>query len=105
MSKRKGHSDKAEISFPDLRVAFCRKHLEPFRKDYPKGAPALVMLVFQKVLDSPDLEELLPRDEVGKLVVQPEIVNRFLLEHCPLCCYLGDGLMEDITIVALGEKN
>lgn len=73
-------------------LQWCERHWAPYRADdetgkRPNGIMATLLLV-QKFIDSPMVSELTDRS--------PAALNKIMEEGEPLCCRLGDEVMDGI---------
>lgn len=90
------------IVFPDPQIAFCARHLEPFRKDYPKGYGLLCVRLIEFILADKRFTDLIPKDPetgLGRL----EYASETLVQVSPLCCFMGDTVMEILVAMCLGK--
>lgn len=74
---------------------WCQRHLEPFRPVWPLGyLPATLWLLYQSLL----------RDDIQEAASgQTELLDRVVREFGPICCLLGDDLVEEATRRALSD--
>jgi len=83
---------------PRVNLAFethwCTKHLEPFREGWPAGAERAMMALFEAAVYNDDIMAAMPKTTDGK--AKTEALNAVLLEHAPLCCFVGEDAMRHI---------
>lgn len=91
-----------QINFPDITVAYCARHLEPFRKDFPKGYGMLCVKLMEYILADERFVNLLPLDGATQLR-RLEYASQTLVEISPLCCFMGDNVMSMLTAMCLGK--
>ena len=73
---------------------WCARHLEPFRKDWPKGASIAMMALFDAAVKMPAIQAHASHD-ANKLT---QALRRF----APLCCFVSPEILNEIYRKALG---
>jgi hypothetical protein len=85
----------------DFSTNWCSRHLEPFHEKWPHGAPTAMMLILDAfVNDERTLKMGGYNPDTGQ-EAKPEHLNALIIECSPLCCFIGDELMREITEQAL----
>lgn len=77
----------------EWNVHWCARHLEPFRSRWPAGAATAMLLLFNASV----AREEIVRHAGGRA----DSLDAVLREFSPLCCFLGDAVMQDLTTKAL----
>lgn len=80
----------------DFAVHWCPKHLEPFREEWPNGAGVAMLLLLNAAVSDERIAAAAPKDLDGAAKV--ESLDAVLLEHSPLCCFVGDEAMATIYL-------
>lgn len=88
----------------DFEKHWCARHLLPFKKDWPAGAPTAMIRLFQAVVEDPRFQRACGRDDGSGAVGQVSRINPLLSEFAPLCCFVGDEIMAAITTDALAQR-
>lgn len=96
---------EAMMQFPEAKKAFCAKHLEPFREEWPRGFGMLCMEILEAVMEHPRFMAHFSRRPDGKLQFEDEVATRALEAECPLCCLVGDEVMASITSMVLARDS
>jgi hypothetical protein len=78
----------------DFKVHWCPRHLEPFREDWPGGAGAAMVKLFEAAVRDERIVAACPKDSAG--LAMTEALDAVLREHSPLCCFIGDDAMAAI---------
>lgn len=86
-------TDKPNVNL-DFSVHWCDRHLEPFREDWPSGAGVAMLRLFDAVVQDERIAAAAPKNAKGE--PKTESLNAVLLEHSPLCCFIGDERMKAI---------
>ena len=83
----------------DPHVHWCARHLEPFRERWPQGYTRASLVLVELAIRRPDVVAActLGDDEEASA----EMLDRVLREFGPLCCLLGDEVVERWTTLAL----
>lgn len=87
------------IAFPNATVAFCARHLEPFRKEWPRGYAVLLARLLYVVTSDDRFYADMPKDRNG--LAEVDAISGRLVKHSPLCCFLGDDIFGALTRDAL----
>jgi hypothetical protein len=87
------------ISFPDPELAFCARHLEPFRAKWPSGYAILIVRLVGLITEDERFYAGVPKDQNG--LGDAELITGRLVKFSPLCCFLGDDTMAMLTRDAL----
>ena len=91
------------LMFPEQHVAFCGRHLEPFRAEWPSGYAILCLAVLRQVLALDKFDSRFDSDPAtGELLLDIQKATQVLVDLSPLCCLLGDDTMTLLTAEALG---
>jgi hypothetical protein len=72
---------------------WCKRHSEPFRAEWPKGAALAMIWIFQYAATMSAIHEAAGHDSADL----PQALDRF----SPLCCFVPDEVREAITLRAL----
>jgi len=88
---------KNAILFPYPTVAFCERHLLPFKPRWPEGYGILCLSVMGAIFDNPVFRQEFPRR------LDAQAATELLIALSPLCCLLGDHTMKVLTIEALAK--
>lgn len=78
----------------DFQVHWCPEHLEPFRERWPEGAGVAMIRLFEAAVADERILAAAPRNAEGKAMGAS--LDALLLEHSPLCCFLGAEVMQAI---------
>lgn len=92
------------VILPQPDVAFCPKHLSPYKDEWPKGALQMALFTVQKVFEADWFTEQFEKDQHGKFILDNKRASELLVKNSPLCCKLGDEEMLWIQMKALGIK-
>jgi hypothetical protein len=88
----------------DFNTNWCSRHLEPFREKWPHGAAtAMMFLLHLFVRDDRTLKMAGYNPDTG-MTANPEHLNALILKCSPLCCFVGDEKMQEITEQALSGQ-
>ena len=93
---------RAIIKMPDANVAFCNRHLEPFRLHWPSGFGQCCLLVMKHCIEDDRISNQFSKCTDGKAELDEKKLNHLLEFNSPLCCFLGDDLMQKIIFESLG---
>lgn len=69
-------------------VMWCRRHLEPYRAEWPTGAAIAMIMLFTEAMKMPAIRDAAGGD-VAKL---PAALERFK----PVCCFVDHQVIADI---------
>lgn len=95
--------DKTVI-FPEPAIAFCSRHLEPFKTEWPRGFGILCVTMLKHVLAHPRFEaQFPPNPATGKSDLEPRRASHVLRTLSPLCCLLGNEMMASLTEQSLEQ--
>lgn len=75
----------------DFATHWCAHHLEPFRPRWPLGAGVAMVKLVEIVLADERIVAAAPKDAAGKALTKA--LNALVLEHSPLCCFVGEEKM------------
>jgi hypothetical protein len=85
----------------DFKRDWCARHLEPYRGERPKGAPIAMVLLFDAFAQDERVHRMAGFDpEVEGSVADSTRLPALVAECSPLCCFLGDEIVEEIRVEA-----
>jgi hypothetical protein len=67
---------------------WCARHLEPYREQWPKGAPVAMMRLFDAAVKMPAVADAAGNDAAN--------LTTALRRFRPLCCFVGQAVMDAI---------
>lgn len=73
---------------------WCGAHLAPYRERWPHGAGRAIMLLFEKSIEHKDIQAAC--GAVDGHQADTNLLERVLREFSPLCCLLGDEVVQEI---------
>lgn len=86
------------LTLPGPAEAFCERHFAPFQPGFPRSYEYLGLEVIKAVLsDARFCAELNCTPEMELRELDFAKANEFIECHSPLCCFLGDDVMRQIT--------
>lgn len=83
----------------DFSTAFCARHLEPFRAEWPKGAALAMVGLVSAALSDPRIHAMAVTLPDGKKDASQ--LDALISEHTPLCCFIAEDLIAEITMLSL----
>lgn len=86
----------------DFRTAFCDRHREPLRAEWPKGAALAMLGLFNAIVADERVVAMLPKDAEGK--ADTYALDGVLTEVGPFCCFLGDAIAGEVVALALDGR-
>lgn len=78
----------------DFASHWCARHLEPFRARWPLGAGVAMVRLAEAAMADERIIAAAPKDAEGKAMTAA--LDALLLEHSPLCCFVGEEKMATI---------
>ncbi len=83
----------------DFTRDFCARHREPLRAEWPRGAATAMVLLFEAFTADPRVAKMAPLTEDG--LANADTLPELIAECSPLCCFVGDDVMDRIMAAAL----
>jgi hypothetical protein len=65
----------------DWHVMWCARHLEPFRAEWPKGAPVAMLELTRRALEMPAIIDAAEADATN--------IGKALKRFAPICCFVS----------------
>jgi hypothetical protein len=84
----------------DFSRDFCDRHREPLRERWPAGAGIAIVLLFDAFASDPRTIAMAPMKDG---VADADALPRLVAECSPLCCFVGDEIMNEIMVEALAN--
>lgn len=82
-----------------MKQNWCDRHWQPYREGKAPGIVA-TMLLFQHFVDSEDVQRKCGWNPETGQMASTERLQQVSQELSPICCYLGDTVMDQIFLEA-----
>jgi hypothetical protein len=77
-------------------IHWCQRHLEPFRAEWPKGYITAAVMLVTRVLQRDDIARAAGYNPDTGQSAEVTQLKGVLVEYAPLCCLVGEEVMQKI---------
>jgi hypothetical protein len=84
---------------------FCPRHLEPFRAEWPRGYPGMLLVLFQHAVRDREILRACGWDPGRGVQAEVARMGAAIREFGPICCRLDPDELARWTELALGPDH